>query len=318
MRFLPVGAFALAMVITATDTAGAGSARQIPDSALDKVLATYAGKGVSDGVVIIAIHGQPVFQRTFGLANREWNVPTTPDARYRIGSLTKQFTAAAILQLVEQGKLRLDDPITNYISDAPDSWRKITIRHLLTHTSGIPNFTEIPEADHWIGRPAEDVIRLVAGRPLLFNPGDRFAYDNMGYVLLGHIVAKASGVPFADYLRAHVLEPAGMTHSGFVGDEVAPKRANGYVRDGQRWLSASWDSGVRSSGAGALYATAGDLLKWDRALHGGKILTPASERLMFTDFGNHYGFGYLVDMEGRHLRWEHNGHVDGYSAALAR
>src|ERR1700719_3498269 len=141
MRFLLVGSLALAMVITTTGAAVADGARQSPDGGLDKVLASYAGKGVSDGVVIVAVHGQPVFQRAFGVANREWNVPTTADAPYRIGSLTKQFPAAAILQLVEQKKLGLDDPITNYISNAPESWRTVTIRHLLTHTSGIPNFT---------------------------------------------------------------------------------------------------------------------------------------------------------------------------------
>jgi D-alanyl-D-alanine carboxypeptidase len=286
--------------------------------AVERVLDSYRAKGVSDGVVLIARNGVPVFRKAFGLANREWGIANTPDTEFRIGSITKQFTALAILQLAEDRKLSLDDPISKFIDGAPPTWRDVTVRHLLTHTSGIPDFAAMPETETWTDRSSEDLVRLVRDRPLEAAPGARFQYDNAGYVLLGAIVRKASGQALGDYLRMHLFTPLGMQHTGFVSNQIVARRASGYTKDGAAWLAAGWLSQVRESGAGALYSTVDDLLVWDQALYDPKRVGLADLKAMFTDYGHGYGFGYVIDTQDGHTRWWHNGHTEGFSSIIAR
>jgi CubicO group peptidase (beta-lactamase class C family) len=289
-------------------------------SAIDRLIASYKAKGLTDADVLVASGGAPVFRAAFGLANREWRISDAPGVAFWIGSMTKQFTALAILQLAEQGKLSLDDPISKFVQAAPSAWREITIRELLTHTSGIPNHTSLPEwADQtWIDRSPEDLIRFIRDRPLDFAPGTKFQYDNTGYVILGLIVQKASGQSLADYLSAHVFAPLGMTHTGFVGDQVLSRRASGYERQGTHWLADLWVSPIRESGAGGIYSTADDLLVWDRALNDPKRSGLPDLTPMFTDYGHGYGFGYVISTQDGHPVWWHNGHVAGFSSIIAR
>jgi CubicO group peptidase (beta-lactamase class C family) len=289
-------------------------------AAIERLLESYRAKGLTDGAVLVARGGVPVFRKAFGLADRERGTANTPETVFRIGSINKQFTALAILQLAAKGALSLDDPISRFIEAAPPAWAKVTVRHLLTHTSGIPNHTSSPEwgAQNWLNRSAEDLVAWMRDRPLESEPGQRFQYDNTGYVILGLIVRKASGRSLGAYLHTHVFAPLGMTHTGFVSERAVPGRATGYVHEGEAWHATEWMSAIRESGAGGMYSTLGDLLKWDQALNaprrlGLKDLTP-----MFADYGHGFGLGYVVGKEDGHRRWWHNGHVDGFSAMLAR
>jgi D-alanyl-D-alanine carboxypeptidase len=289
-------------------------------AAVGRLLDSYRAKGLSDGVVLVAWNGVAVFRKAFGQANREWGISNAPDVEFWIGSITKQFTALAILQLAEEGKLSLDDPITKFLDGAPPSWRGITIRHLLTHTSGIPNHTSLPEwgAQTWVERSPEDLISFIRDRPLDFTPGTKFQYDNTGYVILGFIVQKVGGQSLSGYLSAHVFAPLGMKHTGFVGDQVLPRRASGYDHEGTRWLADLWVSAIKDSGAGGIYSTADDLLLWDQALNNPGRLGLKDLKPMFTDYGHGFGFGYVIASENGHPRWWHNGQVAGFSSIIAR
>jgi CubicO group peptidase (beta-lactamase class C family) len=309
-------AFASAAAAQGREKAPAGVER----AAAERVLKSYEAKGLSDGVVLVARNGVPVFREAFGLANREWGIANAPDVEFWTGSITKQFTALAILQLAGDGKLSLDDPVSKFIEAAPPAWRGITVRHLLTHTSGIPNHTSLPEwgALTWVEHSPEDLFRFIRDRPLDFEPGAKFQYDNTGYVLLGLIVQKVSGHSLGDYLAAHVFTPLGMKHTGLVGDQVVPRRASGYEHEGTRWLADLWVSAIKDSGAGAIYSTADDLLIWDQALNHPKSLGLADLRPMFTDYGHGYGFGYVIATQEGHRRWWHNGDVAGFRSIIAR
>src|SRR6185436_15348616 len=180
---------------------------------------------------------QAIYRRAFGQANREWGVANTPDTEFRLGSITKQFTAAAILQLAEQGKLSLDDPVSKYYAAAPPAWAPITIKHLLTHTSGIPSYTGLPTffstAQSRTEMKPEEIVALTKDKPLEFAPGARFNYDNTGYVLLGVVIEKVSGQTYAQYLQDHIFGPLKLTHTGYdVSETILPKRAAGYERRG--------------------------------------------------------------------------------------
>ena len=327
MRRRAFGAATIATVIFVATiaTAPASEARSRVQSPsltgeIERVLDSYRAKGISDGVVLVARKGVPVFRKAFGLANREWGIPNTPYVEFGIDSMTKQFTAMAILQLAADGKLSLDDPISKFVQAAPPAWQGITIRHLLTHTSGIPDHNSLPDwvKQTWVYRNPEDLIGFLRDRPLDFPAGSKFQYDNAGYVILGFIVQKATGQSLGDYLKAQVFVPLGMKHTGYVGEEVLPHRASGYERDGTRWLADLWMTPIRDSGAGGIYSTADDLLTWDQALYEPKRLGLSDLRPMFTDYGHGYGFGYVIDKQDGHPLWWHNGHGGGFSSILAR
>jgi CubicO group peptidase (beta-lactamase class C family) len=308
------------VALGAAPEARVGAPAPVQAGAIDGLIASYKEKGLTDANVLVAKDGAPVFRTSFGLANREWEIPNAPDVEFRISSMTKQFTAMAILQLAEHGKLGLDDPISRFVHDAPPAWRGVTIRHLLTHTSGIPDHTSLPEwgAQTWMARDPEDLIRFLRDRPLDFAPGSKSQYDSAGYVILGFIVQKVSGQSLSDYLSAHVFTPLGMKHTGFVGYQIVPHRASGYEREGEREVLDTWRSGIRNSGAGGIYSTTDDLLTWDQALYEPKRLGLADLRPMFTNYGHGFGFGYVISAQDGHPVWWHNGHGSGFSSAMAR
>lgn len=285
-------------------------------------LKAYVVEDVFSGAVLVAVDDQPVLREAVGLADRELGVPNAPDFKFRIGSITKQFTATAILQLQEAGKLSVDDPVSKYYPAAPASWAKVTIWNLLTHTSGIPTDTAIHVFDVSARLPhtPEELIQLTQDKPLEFEPGSKFAYNNTGYVLLGYIIEKVSGQPYADYLKQHVFGPLGMTSSGYDSSaEIIPGRAKGYGPGPQGgWRNAVFiDMSVPFS-AGALYSTVDDMLKWDQALYAARPLKPESLKAMFTDYGHRYGFGWEIDQKwGRDRVW-HNGGINGFSASFQR
>jgi D-alanyl-D-alanine carboxypeptidase len=302
-------------------TASRANAHEHADiSAFAALVQTYADRAFTDGVVLMARGGRPVFEMAVGFADRTRKVRTQMRTVFRIGSITKQFTATAVLKLVDDSRLSLDDRIDKYLPEAPASWRDVTVRHLMEHTSGIPSFTTVlgDSLDSWTGKTPADVIALLHDKPLEAAPGTRFQYDNTGYVLLGLIVERAGGEPLDVFLRERVFAPLHMNHTGFATDAPPWHSAVGNQQVDGKWVTTSWNSNVRASGAGAIYSTAADLLKWEDALFAGRVLSKASTRAMFTDYGHHFGYGLVTDTVTGHPAWWHNGHLPGFGAVIYR
>jgi D-alanyl-D-alanine carboxypeptidase len=267
------------------------------------------------GTVLVARNGVAVFRQAYGLANRELNVKNTIASKYRIGSITKQFTAVAILQLQDAGKLSVDDPVGKFYADAPPSWNGITLRNLLTHTSGIPNYNDGPEffKQSRLDRTPTEIIKAIEDRPLDYVPGSKFVYDNTGYIILGYIIEKVSGENYADYVQHHILDPLGMRASGYdSSDMIIPDRSAGYHFAKGKYSNAPFYSTTQVFSAGGLYSTVDDLIIWDKALDAGKLLSPSSMQGMFTDYGHGYGFGWFIDEEFGHQHLSHGGSVSGF------
>ncbi|MBP2160361.1 MULTISPECIES: serine hydrolase [Asticcacaulis] len=292
--------------------------RQAFEAAADAVAQTAATSGNFSGEVLVAFDGKPVFRKAYGLADRTWNLPSRTGLTYRIGSTTKTFTAVAILQLAEAGKLSLDASVTTYIPDLPVSYRPITVRHLLSHSAGLPeflsttnSFTRLVRMD----RTPEEVVALVRDLPLGFTPGERFSYSNTNYVALGLIIEKASGTDYATYVHDHILTPLGMTHTGYFDpSEIVPGMAQGYLIQGDRVANTFYMAPSMLYASGNLYSTADDLLIWDKALHTGKGLglSESSRALLFRDNGFGYGYGVYVDKLAGEPYVGHPGTLPGY------
>jgi D-alanyl-D-alanine carboxypeptidase len=287
-----------------------------------ELIAPYLEAQSFSGSILVAKDGAPVWRESFGAADREWDVANTADTKFRLGSITKQFTATAILQLVDEGKLSVDNPISKYYADAPPAWAKVTIKHLLTHTSGIPSYTDLPKFFDKESRSPltpEGIIKLTRDMPLEFEPGAKYNYDNTGYILLGYVIEKVSGETYADYVAKHIFAPLGMKDTGYdVSGVILRHRASGYQGSKDGWKNADYLDMTLPYAAGSLYSTTGDLLIWDRALADGKILTPASRQAMFTDYGHEYGFGWRIDTDSGHARVGHGGGINGFSTGIAR
>ena len=289
-------------------------------AAAEAAVKPYVEAGYFSGAVLVAKDGSPIFRKAFGLADREWKVAATPETRFRLGSITKQFTATAILQLAEQGELSLDDPISKYYPEAPAAWAPVTIRRLLAHTSGIPSYTAIPgffRQSARTDRTPEEIIALTRDKPLAFKPGEKFAYDNTGYVLLGYVIEKVSGQTYQAYLTDHVFNPLGLKNTGYdVSEAILPMRAAGYSLSATGLRNASFLSMTLPYAAGSLYSTVDDLLAWDQALHANKPLKASSVTAMFTDYGFKYGFGQFIEVEDGHRVWNHGGGINGFATVL--
>jgi len=292
-------------------------------SRLDQVVQSYVADKTFMGSVLVARGDQVLFSRGYGSANLEWNIPNAPNTKFRLGSVTKQFTAASILLLEERGKLKTDDLVKKYVPDAPAAWDKITIFHLLTHTSGIPNFTGF--SDYASQEPFETTPEKLVARfrdkPLDFQPGEKFSYSNSGYVLLGYLVEKASGESYEKFLQENIFGPLGMKDSGYDSNyAIILHRAAGYSPSkpdkGQPVNTGFIHMSVPFS-AGALYSTTEDLLRWEQGLFGGKVLSAASLAKMTTPFKDDYAFGLTVAMQDGHKRIQHNGGIEGFNTALA-
>jgi CubicO group peptidase (beta-lactamase class C family) len=289
-----------------------------------------AGRAIDDldtsqsftGAVLVAIDGKPVLRRAVGEANREWHIANTVDTRFRIGSATKTFTAVAVLRLVDEGKIALDDPVAKYVPNLPQAWTGVTIRMLLSHTSGVPDYVFAPT---FRGREArliqtpESLVALVREKPLVFAPGTGWRYSNTGYVLLGMVIEKVSERPYADYLREEFFKPLGMADTGYeTEDAVMARRASGYMRTRDGWTTGPFMAPSAAYAAGALYSTVGDLLKWDQALYGDRLVSKAGRDLMFADYRNHYGLGWQVDETWGTRRLSHGGATPGFQASFQR
>lgn len=290
-------------------------------SKFDEYIAREVKAGRFSGVILIARDGEVLMTKAYGLANIENDIPNTPQTRFRIGSLTKQFTAMAILILQERQTLNVQDSICKYFPQCPAAWQPITIQHLLTHTSGLPdymytvNLTEEERAYSPVTRALE---RLRKGS-LEFAPGTKFSYCNSGYVLLGHIIEKVSGKSYGDFVRDNIFGPLKMMNTGYDYNGLILKhRAVGYSLRGDTLITAPFvDMSVPFS-AGGLYSTAEDLYLWDQALNTEKLVSKKSLEMMFTPFKNNYGYGWFIDEQFKRLCISHGGRIEGYMNAIER
>ncbi|HTS31405.1 MAG TPA: serine hydrolase [Bryobacteraceae bacterium] len=287
---------------------------------MDQIIQSYVADHRFMGAALVARGDQVVFNQAYGSANLEWNVPNTPATKFRLGSVTKQFTAASILLLEERGKLNVNDPLKKYMPDAPAAWDKVTIFHLLTHTSGVPSFTSLPDypkIEPFATTPAR-LIALFRDQPMDFEPGEKWLYDNSGYVLLTYVIEKITGDTYEKFVRENIFAPLGMTDSGYDSNSaIIPRRASGYSPGRGGVENAGFIHMTVPQGAGALYSTTGDLLKWEQGLFGGKVLKPASVEKMITPFKNNYAFGLGVETAGGHKKISHGGGIEGFNTQLS-
>lgn len=287
---------------------------------MKSVAASFEKEGLFSGTVLVAQDGKPVLNQSFGFADAEWQIRNTPDTRFRIASVTKQFTAVAILMLQERGNLSLQDPVSKYLPDAPASWAHITIYNLLTHTSGLPNINAFADyaTIRMTAATPEQLIARFRDKPLEYEPGTKYSYGNSDYIVLGHLIETISGQHYAEFLQKNIFDPLHMAATG-VDDEraILPQRAQGYVLSPEGVRHADQISMTVPFSAGNLYSTTGDLLKWETALFSGHVISPASLKTMTTPFHNGYGLGVFVNERDGHRVISHTGDIDGFGAMLA-
>lgn len=299
---------------------------QGPDVTLkfDEYLQALVQQDRFTGTALVARDGKILFSKGYGTANAEWDIPNTTQTKFRLGSITKQFTAAAILLLQERGKLNVQDPICKYIGDCPKTWEPITIHHLLTHTSGIPSYTEVKTPDDFRKMSITPVtvtgfVDSFKPKPLEFTVGEKYKYNNSGYFALGLIIEKITGQSYEAFLQENIFTPLKLAHTGYdTHGRILKGRATGYTkRDGVKVNSDYIDMTVPYA-AGSLYSTVEDLFAWNEALFADKLLTAKSRELMMTVFKDKYAYGLGVDTRLNRQMVSHGGGINGFSTYLLR
>ena len=292
----------------------------------DSLAKDFIATGGAPSVAIGLVRGRDtIIIAAYGKADLENNVPSTAKSVYRIGSVTKQFTSAAVMQLIEAGKLTLDDTIGTYLPTLPAAWRGIPIRQLLNHTSGIPSYTSLGPS--WQKRWAEEmtpdaIIAMVADKPMDFPAGTKWSYNNTGYVILGTLIEKLTGHTWAADIESRFAKPLGLSDTRNCPTEtLIPRRAHGYEKnDDGTWGNTPFLAMTQPYAAGAICSTVGDLITWNRALHTGKVVSAASYAAMITPVGAanatpRYGFGLMRDnIAGRDVV-THGGGIHGFISA---
>jgi D-alanyl-D-alanine carboxypeptidase len=307
--------------------------RGVPVAVIDAMLHAEMERSHTPGASLAIVQdGHVVMAKGYGLANLEVSALATPDTVYELGSMTKQFTATAIMILVEEGKVALDGAISTYLPELPANWKSVTVRHLLAHTSGIKEYTTTPDffATMRQDRTHEEIIRLVTGLPLDFEPGERWEYDNTGYFLLGMIIEKVSGKSFGQFLAERIFRPLGMTATRVNDYEAVLKnRASGYVWDSHGWRGCDYWSPTQTFAAGALVSSVTDIAKWDAALYTEKLLKRSSLEQTWTparlrdgtpvrSYWGSYGFGWILINYRGHRLVAHGGSKPGFVGGISR
>lgn len=278
------------------------------------------------GSILVARDGQVIVSKGYGMANVELDVPNAPKTVFRLASLTKQFTATAIMMLQERGKLNVNDPFCKYLADCPPNWQPITIRHLLTMTSGIPGVTAT-ELGPLRGLPVpwEQWLEATKKKPLEFSPGETFKYANTGYTLLGFIIERVSGKSYGEFLQENIFTPLGMKQTGYEDPlRIVKNRATGYRQlPGDPLTNVPYAEMIRLYAAGGIYSTTEDLLKWDKALYTDKLLSRKSIDEMFTPFkemrpGKGYAYGWWTSSKFGRREIAHGGNLAGFITYIAR
>ena len=296
---------------------------------IDDLLSRYHEYGLLNGSVLVADKGKIIFEKGYGLANMDYDIPNSINTVHRIGSITKQFTASLIMQLVEDGKVRLDDKMTKYLKEyRKDTGDKVTIHHLLTHTSGIPSYTAYPRFWSDSSRnpyTIDDLISKFCSGDLEFEPGDRFVYNNSGYVLLAKIIEAVTGKSYEENMKERIFNRIGMKNSYLERPaEIIKNKASGYDRSGMNYVNTAYFNVGNAVGAGDIASNVIDLYKWDRALYGEEIINETSKRKIFTSNLSNYGYGWIINKIGNPSNndsltmYTHGGGINGFNSQILR
>ena len=307
-------------------SAAAQNPSTTPDPVSDYVRAEMQKQHIPGLSLLVSKGGQIVRAQGFGLSNIELQVPVKPETIFQSGSMGKQFTATAVMMLVEEGKVALDDPLTKYFPDAPASWKEVTVRELLSHTAG---FTDYPEKFDFRKDWTEDeLLKVVEAIPLAYPPGTKWDYSNLGYLTLGLLIHHVTGEFYGDFLQQRIFQPLGMQTARIISEaDIIPNRSAGYrwvkgELKNQEWVAPM----VNTCADGALYFSILDLAKWDSALYTEKLLKRSSLDLMWTPAKlkdgrpnkNGYGFGWKIQEKHGHRVIGHNGGWQGFETSIMR
>jgi CubicO group peptidase (beta-lactamase class C family) len=299
----------------------------------DRYLSARSEMGNFSGAVLIARGDSVLFRKAYGFADVEKRIPYTPETQHYIASVSKMFTALAALKLRNEGKLDLGASICRYLDDCPDTWKPVTVDHLIHHTSGIPDYeSELELASEkyleYMRQPksSERIVVSARTKPLEFAPGEKFNYSNTGYIILSYVVQKAAGIPFAQFVKNRLLAPAGMTQSGVIGADSARNLAAGYTYGNLGWEKTL--GGVRftdghmrryptfthtpPAGDGFMFSTLDDLFRWSRLMDGSTLIPRNEVAEILTPGKGRYGFGWFVDSAFQRKRLRHTGSFPGY------
>ena len=295
---------------------------QTLEQQFDALLAQQFPDNEPGAVALVAREGKIIYQKAVGMADLQLNVPMNVNMVFRIGSITKQFTAVAILMLMEQGKLNLNDPITKFIPRYPTHGHEITIHHLLTHSSGIANGTTLNPWDAHVRKKdftPEALVAYFKNEPMRWPPGTRYQYNNFGYHILGHIIELISGQSYQDFVKTEIFSPLGMNHSRYDSHEaIIPNRATGYTRTEAGFEHPEYISMTQTYAAGALISTVGDQLIWTNALLNNELIKKESLELAWSNYEANdgtklnYGYGWFINEINGSPTVEHAGGVQGY------
>jgi len=308
-----VGAALLLGLLAACAT---GGGRTVPDT--DALFAEYTGPAVPGASVIVIRDGRVVLRRAYGMADLTRHVAATPETDYRLASVSKQFTAMATMLLAKDGKIRYDQPVREILPELPAAAQGVTVRHLLNHTSGLPDYEDLIPDTQTVQVSDRDVLALLARKDTLYFPaGTQYRYSNSGYVLLGLIVERVSGLSFPAFLRARIFQPLGMAASvaHVDGVDTVPHRAYGYSPDAGAFKPTDQSVTSATLGDGGIYTNVDDLVRWDQALYGNQLVDAATLQLAITP---PYSFGWFVDTYRGEKRWRHTGETSGFRNAIQR
>jgi len=325
LAFIALGS--LAALLPGTIALAAPKARPAEDlgalaKKIEAVMSRVYKPDEPGAAVIVRKDGKTIFRKGYGLADLELGVPVAPDMIFRLGSITKQFTAVSVLILAQEGKLSLRDEITKFLPDYPTQGRKITVEHLLTHTSGIQSYTDMSE---WLplwrkDMTVKELVDLFKDKPMQFEPGASWAYNNSGYVLLGAIIEKASGRTYADFVQERIFKPLGLKGSSYDDTErVVPRRVRGYQKGDGGFVNAPYLSMSQPYAAGSLMSTVDDLAVWSDAVFSGRLVRKEWLDRAFTPFvlangeSSGYGYGWFVGDFAGHRSIEHGGGINGFA-----
>jgi CubicO group peptidase (beta-lactamase class C family) len=296
-------------------------ANQTLETRLDDYMNALTALHRFGGAVLVARDGVPVLAKGYGFANAEWQVANAPTVKFRVGSITKQFTATLIMMLQNDGKLAVSDPVCKFVPACPAAWRPITLHQILTHTAGVPEYTELPSFKRTQALPATPAQLLARFKslPLDFKPGTKFKYSNSGYVLLGFVLERVTGTPYATLLKTRIFDVVHMDDSGYDDNAaIIPHRAAGYTSRRGQLANAAYIDMTIPYAAGSIYSTVKDLLKWDQALYTTALLPKGSLDAMFTPYKAIAGYGWAIDTQFGHKMISHNGGIDGFVSNIAR
>ena len=328
-RFLGPRVFALFIAAACLLAAHTNVLAQDKAAKIDELMKTYNSYRQFNGAVLVAENGKVIFKKGYGLANMEWNIPIEPDTKFRLGSITKQFTSMLVLQLVQEGKLKLEGKLTDYLPDyRKDTGDRITIHQLLNHTSGIPSYTGLPNFFQEISRNpygVSEFVKKFASGDLEFEPGAKWNYNNSGYFLLGAIVERVTGKPYEVALKERIFDPVGMKNTGYDHHEtILAKRASGYEKRPRGFINAPYLDMALPYAAGSLYSTVEDLYLWDQSLYTEKLLSSQLKELMYKPGMSNYAYGWVVrkaplgTQDEQVTIIEHGGGINGFNTLISR